>query len=138
MYLLNKLQVKSSSGRTSQGWPAKAHQSFEKWGLVLEIKPEAVEPLTGVNLWKTLLDGNPSAYSKDQIHAVIEALHFKWILLNKKDPATATGTDSRGSQGTGSKQQVGGEGNEVGSEGNEVGGEGNEVGGEGNKVGANE
>ena len=124
---------------------------FEKWGLVLKIKPEAVEPLTGVNLWKTLLDGDPSAYSKDQIHAVLEALHFKWILLNKKDPATATGTDSRGLQGTGSEQQearstaegngVGGEGNKrnvVGGEGNEVGGEGNEVGGEGNKVGANE
>jgi hypothetical protein len=111
---------------------------FEKWGLVLKIKPEALEPSTGVDLRKTLLDGDPSAYSKDQIHAVLEALHFKWILLNKEDPATATGMDSRGSQGTGSKQQVGGEGIEVGSKGSKVGGEGNKVGGEGNKVGANE
>ncbi|PLW13190.1 hypothetical protein PCASD_19008 [Puccinia coronata f. sp. avenae] len=106
--------------------------------LFLKIKPEAVEPSAGVDLRKTLLDGNPSAYSKDQIHAVLEALHFKWILLNKKDPATATGTDSWGLQGTGSKQQVGGKGNKVGSKGNEVGGKGNEVGGKGNKVGANE
>ncbi|PLW46935.1 hypothetical protein PCASD_08124 [Puccinia coronata f. sp. avenae] len=129
--------------------------------LFLKIKPEAVEPSTGVDLWKTLLDGNPSAYSKDQIHAVLKALHFKWILLNKKDPATATGTDSRGSQGTGSKQQearstaegnmVGGEGNKankvgdkgakgkkVGGKGNKAGREGNEVSGKGNKVGANE
>ncbi|PLW51709.1 hypothetical protein PCASD_00586 [Puccinia coronata f. sp. avenae] len=81
--------------------------------LFLKIKLEAVEPSTGVNLWKTLLDGDPSAYSKDQIHAVLEALHFKWILLSKKDPATATGTDSptatgmasRGLQGTGSEQR---------------------------------
>ncbi|PLW41479.1 hypothetical protein PCASD_07215 [Puccinia coronata f. sp. avenae] len=83
--------------------------------MLLKIKPEAVEPSTGVNLRKTLLDGDPSAYSKDQIHAVLEALHFKWILLNKKDPATATGTNPRGLQGTGSEQQVGGKGNEVGS-----------------------
>lgn len=72
-----------------------------------------MEPSTGVNIWKTLLDGDPSAYSKDQIHAVLEALHFKWIFLSKKDPATATGTDSptatgtasRGLQGTGSEQR---------------------------------
>ncbi|PLW50234.1 hypothetical protein PCANC_12738 [Puccinia coronata f. sp. avenae] len=156
-----KIMPKALCGTRSQGWPAKAHQLFKKWGLVLKIKPEAVEPSTGVDLWKTLLDGNPSAYSKDQIHAVLKALHFKWILLNKKDPATATGTDSRGSQGTGSKQQearstaegnmVGGEGNKankvgdkgakgkkVGGKGNKAGREGNEVSGKGNKVGANE
>ncbi|PLW48228.1 hypothetical protein PCASD_03286 [Puccinia coronata f. sp. avenae] len=135
---LRNMLSKALCGKRLQGWPAKAHQSFEKWGLVLKIKPEAVEPSAGVDLRKTLLDGNPSAYSKDQIHAVLEALHFKWILLNKKDPATATGTDSWGLQGTGSKQQVGGKGNKVGSKGNEVGGKGNEVGGKGNKVGANE
>ncbi|PLW57532.1 hypothetical protein PCANC_02595 [Puccinia coronata f. sp. avenae] len=130
-----KIMPKALCGKRLRGWPAKAHQLFEKWGLVLKIKPEAVEPSTGVNLRKTLLDGDPSAYSKDQIHAVLEALHFKWILLNKKDPATATGTNPHGLQGTGSEQQVGGKGNKVGSEGNEVGGEGNEVGGEGNEVG---
>ncbi|PLW07043.1 hypothetical protein PCASD_24449 [Puccinia coronata f. sp. avenae] len=78
-----------------------------RWGLFLKIKPEAVEPLTGVNLWKTLLDGNPSAYSKDQIHAVLKALHFKWILLSKKDPATATGTDSPTATGTDSPTATG-------------------------------
>jgi hypothetical protein len=102
MYLLNKLQVKASSGRTSRGWPAKARGSFEKWGLILKIKPDAVEPSTGVNLQKTLLDGDPSFYSKDEIHAVREALHFDWILLSKKDNQT----DSCGLQGAGSEPQV--------------------------------
>ncbi|PLW34942.1 hypothetical protein PCANC_19077 [Puccinia coronata f. sp. avenae] len=87
---------------------------------------------------------------KPQIHAVLKALHFKWILLSKKDPATATGTDSRGLQGTGSEQQearstaegnkVGGKGNKVnkvgdkGNKGNKVGGKGNEAGRGGNEV----
>ncbi|PLW08802.1 hypothetical protein PCASD_22476 [Puccinia coronata f. sp. avenae] len=92
----------ASSGRTSRGWPAQARGSFEKWGLVLKIKPDAVEPSTGVNLQKTLLDGDPSFYSKDEIDAVREALHFDWILLSKKDNQT----DSCGLQGAGSEPQV--------------------------------
>ncbi|PLW14650.1 hypothetical protein PCANC_25168 [Puccinia coronata f. sp. avenae] len=143
--LIKKLPKRATNSAQAKPWEAgevpdkkKIMREHLRNMLFLKIKPEAVEPSTGVNLRKTLLDGDPSAYSKDQIHAVLEALHFKWILLNKKDPATVTGTDSRGSQGTGSKQQVGGEGNKVGSKGNKVGGKGNKVGGEGNEVGANE
>ncbi|KNF04705.1 hypothetical protein PSTG_02188 [Puccinia striiformis f. sp. tritici PST-78] len=77
--------VRSTRGKRSRGWPAKARSTLQELKLVLKIQPDHVEPASKqiADLETTLLDQDTSKYSKDQIHAVLKAFHFNRISLSQ-------------------------------------------------------
>ncbi|KNE98828.1 hypothetical protein PSHT_13344 [Puccinia striiformis] len=68
---LRCLLLKSTEGKRSRGWPAKARSILQELKLVLKIQPDDVDPASAskqtVDLETTLLDQDTSKYSKDQI-----------------------------------------------------------------------
>ncbi|KAI7935396.1 hypothetical protein MJO28_016267 [Puccinia striiformis f. sp. tritici] len=77
--------VRSTRGKRSRGWPAKARNTLQELKLVLKTQPDDVESARKqvVDLETTLLDQDTSKYSKDQIHAVLKAFHFNRISLSQ-------------------------------------------------------
>ena len=81
--------MKATQGKQSHGWPAKARGVLQELNLILRIQPnlrsqpEAINPLDigMVDLETTLLDQDTGKYSKDQINAILKALHFQQISL---------------------------------------------------------
>ncbi|KAA1112569.1 hypothetical protein PGT21_002297 [Puccinia graminis f. sp. tritici] len=86
---LRAMLVKARNGTKSRGWPSNARDTFKKNSLVFKIKPEAIPPPSKVNLETTLLDSDPRNFSKDQVEAVLQALHFKWITLSAAQDSDA-------------------------------------------------
>ncbi|POV98016.1 hypothetical protein PSHT_14259, partial [Puccinia striiformis] len=76
--------VRSTRGKRSRGWPAKARSTLQELKLVLKIQPDHVEPASKqiADLETTLLDQDTSKYSQDRIHAVLKAFLFNRISLN--------------------------------------------------------
>ncbi|KAI9601959.1 hypothetical protein KEM48_001248 [Puccinia striiformis f. sp. tritici PST-130] len=77
-------KLRSTRGKRSRGWPAKARSTLQELKLVLKIQPDHVEPASKqiADLETTLLDQDTSKYSKDRIHAVLKAFLFNRISLN--------------------------------------------------------
>jgi hypothetical protein len=96
--------VKATQGKRSRGWPAKARSILQEFNLDLKIHPDAIGPQGEgtVDLETTLLDQDTSKYSKNQIDAVLKALHFNWISIQ-----TAGDSDSEEDSGVAQGPQGG-------------------------------
>ncbi|KAA1074846.1 hypothetical protein PGT21_050304 [Puccinia graminis f. sp. tritici] len=101
---LKHLLLKATQGKRSRGWPAKARSILQEFNLDLKIHPDAIGPPGEgtVDLETTLLDQDTGKYSKNQIDAVLKALHFNWISIQ-----TAGNSDSEEDSGVAQGPQGG-------------------------------